>query len=310
MIDLEEGRCFLCESGTPSDALATFGSLGLRQCRCGMVFVSPRLTAARRARIYDEAGYFEGQRGYCSYSEQEPELGAEAERRLDQLQRMADPKGVLLDVGCAYGYLLERAARRGWEVRGVEVSAHVAREAESRLGPGVVLNAPFESADLPERHFSAIVMAHVLEHCADPRASLQRARKLLVPGGVLLVEVPNFRAVRAYQSDRSWDSLRELLRPEYHLYQFTPATLRRALRGSGLDVLKVWTTLVDARAVRRSRLAKMILGGRADEFQLSDFPRARLLPKTLIRAIWQWELALGRGSVIVAGAKAPLRRGA
>ncbi len=294
MTELEPGSCFLCPPGTPGSVIAEFGELGLQECICGLVYVSPRLNSAAREEIYQQSGYFEGQFGYRSYSDQEPELGAAAERRLDFLEHFVRPEGTLLDVGCAYGYLLERAVRRGWRVRGVELSAHAFREAARRVGPDAVVNAPFESADLPERHFTAILMAHVLEHSPDPLRSLARARDLLRPGGVLFVEVPNFLAVRAYEQGLQ----QSLLRPQYHLYQFTPATLRRSLDSAGLRVRKVRTAMVDPRAVRKSRLARLVMGRLASGFELSDFPRLGLLKKNLVRFLWQWELARGRGTVI------------
>ena len=80
----------------------------------------------------------------------------------------------------------------------------------------------FLAGDFPESGFDAITLWAVLEHVSEPRNFLEQAARLLKPGGICFVLVPN------------WNSLaRRLLKHRYryilgqHLNYFTPATLRK-----------------------------------------------------------------------------------
>jgi len=106
------------------------------------------------------------------------------------------PQGNWLDVGCSYGWLLSRLKRSGYHGFGVEPSEQAARDATAQ-GLAVTCGLfPQESG--PQPHYSVISFMDVLEHLIDPPATLQAARKLLEPSGVLVLQVPD-RACSLYQ---------------------------------------------------------------------------------------------------------------
>src|SRR3954452_845339 len=112
-------------------------------------------------------------------------------RRLLRAVGTSVPRGLLLDVGCGHGLLLDEARRAGWEVEGLEVSRSAAAHARDRLGLTVHERtlADLAAADDQSR-YDAIVLADVLEHVDDPVATLDVCRALLAPGGVLCVVTP------------------------------------------------------------------------------------------------------------------------
>jgi SAM-dependent methyltransferase len=143
-------------------------------------------------------------------------------------------QGKLLDVGCGTGKDLLRLQEAGWAVTGVEISPYAASLARARLGCEVMVGQ-FDEAPLDGRQFDAVRLSHVLEHLPSPRRSLEKVRRLLRPGGVLWLEVPNAGSVERRLFRRYWWSW-DLPR---HLYHFTPATLVRLLREVGFQPRKV-----------------------------------------------------------------------
>ena len=141
--------------------------------------------------------------------------------------------GVLLDVGAATGSFLSIAAARGWRGIGVEVS-EAARAIAASHGHHCVATIA-EARDLGP--FDAVTMHHVLEHLEDPVTAIHDALSVLRPHGQLLIEVPNWASLERRACGSEWVDLR----PEQHLRQFEPATLRRALIAAGARVALITT---------------------------------------------------------------------
>lgn len=157
-----------------------------------------------------------------------------AELALHELERHARPtQGPLLDVGCSVGLLLQVALAHGWDAWGVEPSGWLSDQARQRVGSRVY-TAPFEEVDLEGRKFGAITLMDVLEHVHDPQAFLRHARDQLLPGGIVMLNVPRRDSLVARALGRRWP----LLLPE-HLYYFTLPSTRQLLERAELDLIRV-----------------------------------------------------------------------
>lgn len=105
--------------------------------------------------------------------------------------------GTLLDVGCGTGILLSLARARfpGARLIGAEPSAGMRGVAARTLaGQDVtLLAAPAEAIALPDASVDALTCLNVLHYLADPAAALREWRRVLRPGGPLIVQdyVPN-----------------------------------------------------------------------------------------------------------------------
>ena len=139
------------------------------------------------------------------------------------------PGSRVLDVGCGRGVVLGALADRGLEVHGVEISAAAARGADPRAQLRIA--ADLAAAGYPSSHFDQVLIWHVLEHIARPRETLDEVRRILRPGGRLVVAVPNFASRQAVWGGEAWFHL-DLPR---HLYQFPLAALRRLLDETGFE---------------------------------------------------------------------------
>ncbi len=107
--------------------------------------------------------------------------------RLDSLLRVDRPR--LLDVGCARGMFLDAARRRGIAGTGIEPDADEAAAA-GRAGHDVRVGF-FPEAVEPGARVDIISFNDTFEHLPDPPAALEVCRRLLEPGGILILNLPN-----------------------------------------------------------------------------------------------------------------------
>jgi len=151
--------------------------------------------------------------------------------RVHQVESAASGgKKRVLDVGCGRGLLLQEFRRRGWEVQGTELSASSARYPREALNLPVEVGS-LETIGFPAKHFDAITLWHVLEHVADPRALIGELHRILKPGGVLLIGVPNFGGAEARFFRDKWFHL-DVPR---HVTHLTKTMLQQALSENGFQ---------------------------------------------------------------------------
>jgi 2-polyprenyl-3-methyl-5-hydroxy-6-metoxy-1,4-benzoquinol methylase len=214
--------------------------------RCGLMSRDPLPTPADLGRMYDDpayhaSAYFSDSRTAPGSRHPEIEIYDVALERLGARHDLrADPRRpTILDVGCGNGAFLNRAAARGWTPTGVELSRDLAASARERYGLEIV-EGDFATAELPSGPYDAMTMWDFLEHVVDPAATLDRARDLLAPDGILVVftidssSLFNSLGALAYHATLgACTRPSELLYDERHCFYFTSATLSRLLATSG-----------------------------------------------------------------------------
>ncbi len=195
------------------------------RCRgCGLRRTWPVPDPDLLAELYDADEY------YVERAMGDDGPGGWTDRAREVLAVLDAPRPAVLDVGAGNGGLVAGLRSLGVDADGVEPSESGRRRALQR---GVALHAGI--GDLPEQRYGAVTMLHVLEHVADPVEMLTELRERLLPGGRLLVEVPNATSV-----DALWPPLREqILDLPFHLHHFSPATLARVVERAGLRPLAV-----------------------------------------------------------------------
>lgn len=144
--------------------------------------------------------------------------------------RALGPRGIALEIGSGAGWMLRALRGAGWKVIGNE------RTVESSIATlpkeGIPVFVGELEAVRPSPQFDLIILFQVLEHLRDPISVLQQCARLLVPGGTLVVAVPNLDSWQAKVCGDSWFHL-DMPR---HLFHFTPSSLVRALEQAGLQV--------------------------------------------------------------------------
>jgi len=113
--------------------------------------------------------------------------------RLGCIRRLLAPRPGhrLLEVGCGGGHVLRMFPQ--CTLTGVDVSGEMLAKAQRNLDgyPVRFLKGELASLDLPRDSFDRIICTEVLEHVVDPDALLADMRRLLAPGGRVVVTFPN-----------------------------------------------------------------------------------------------------------------------
>jgi SAM-dependent methyltransferase len=250
----ERVACALCggREATPQPLLTRYSCNPepYSVCRCdgcGLVYLSPRPTIDELSRMYAENPYY----GHDNAGRGAGRLPF-YRSRWRRLERLVGRPGRLLGVGCLEGgQSLQVAQQLGWQVTGVESSEVLAAHARDELGVDVRVSRAWDLSGMPDGEFDA-VYSHSLEHVSDPRGMLRQARRCLKPRGVLLVEVPNqFNSLKermklallrapGLRAER-WLHLDP--RFGFHVYFFTPRTLRALAEDEGFEVEALRTYL-------------------------------------------------------------------
>lgn len=113
-------------------------------------------------------------------------------RRLDRVR--PDGLGRVVELGCGRGLLLGDLAARADALLAVEGHAEAAAAAARRCPEALVLRGDLTALPLEGGQADVVVALDVLEH-VDPDAFLAEARRLVRPGGHLLLTVPAFPAL-------------------------------------------------------------------------------------------------------------------
>ena len=197
-------------------------------------------------------------------------------------ERLLRGPGRVLDIGCGRGVFLEILRGRGHAVRGTELSEATAANAL----PGIPVDpGEVRAGRYAPESFDLISIWHVLEHDQRPDEVLRACHEFLVPGGALMIAVPNFASVQARIGRELWFHL-DLPR---HIFQFTPTTLKRLLAESGYEIERCSTgqwemdpfgllqTALNRLGLRPNAMYDSLRTNRAVQRDLSPLYRAAML---------------------------------
>jgi len=226
--------CPLCGTDHREPLFSYGGERRVRCPQCGLIYVNPRRSRAAIETFYEE-DYYSQERTQAAFAAR---LGffEEAARRIE---RMAGG-GRLLDVGCGYGHFLQACQRRGWQVKGVELSGAAGDRA--RAAGLEVFRGSLAQAGYPAERFDVVTLWNVLDHLAEPLAEAREIMRVLRPGGLLFGRSPNAAFhLRANQAIRLLNRLGLQVRDVtvFHLISFSPATARRFLARAGFADIRV-----------------------------------------------------------------------
>ena len=146
-------------------------------------------------------------------------------------------RGRLLDIGCGNGHFLAVMRHLGWEIVGCDLDPEAAKLARTNLQAPIFAGTLTE-AGYPNDSFDAITLSHVIEHVYDPIELLAECRRVLMPGGQLVVVTPNVGSLGHKVFHKAWS----LLDPPRHLFLFSPQALRDCASATGLQITRLWTT--------------------------------------------------------------------
>jgi SAM-dependent methyltransferase len=149
-----------------------------------------------------------------------------ARLRAEKLSRSIRPSDVVLEYGVGLG----------WNLAALKCGRRIGFDVGDFLEPSVrALGVEYvaETKTIADGTIDVVLCHHTLEHVFDPPAALQEMRRLLAPGGKLLLFVPREKEAKynRFHADE----------PNHHLYSWNTQTLGNLVQELGFDVAEAGT---------------------------------------------------------------------
>lgn len=150
-----------------------------------------------------------------------------ARKRLKFIKKQK-PEGSLLEIGFGDGVFLNEA-HTTYQCTGIDPSEGYSYIKDFLAAKGVKVYTQPLSKFSSKSAYDVVCVFLVLEHVMEPLAFLQQVKKLLKPGGVLILEVPDIRRYKLFNT--------ESMLTHEHLYHYTIETLALVLAKCGFELV-------------------------------------------------------------------------
>ncbi|MDP6437811.1 MAG: class I SAM-dependent methyltransferase [Gammaproteobacteria bacterium] len=267
----QEVDCNLCGSADRC-LVAEENQYNVVRCEeCGLLYVSPQPTDEDLSEFY--AQYFPEESG---------DIWGEMMRRnfdLDSeyLLRKTGARGKALDIGCGHGEFLRRFAERGWDAFGLDFSPEAAAAANEIEGVQAS-QGEFAAGLFEAESFDVVTAWYVLEHARAPRTFVEEAFRILKPGGMFGIRVPNMVFSKVFLAMKKIPNMDKLLfamnidtdnksshfniiDPPAHLFGFTPKTIEKLLSDVGFGNIAIIPSQPVEVGTTGTLIAKKVLFG-------------------------------------------------
>jgi len=232
----ERMSCNLCQ-GTEGTFLLEKEGYSIVKCnKCSLIFAK-LVKPIDYINLYS-ANYFnvegtKGGIGYRNYLADKKAYQLYFQKKLLQILHYKK-KGNFLDIGCALGFLLNLAQKKGYKVSGLDVSKYAVKFIRRKLGTKVYLGQ-LQQMKLPANYFDIITSFESMEHVENPLGFLREIKRILKPGGYFFATTPNQKGIWPKIMGKRWFSYK----PPEHLYYFDFQTIKKMVERAGLEVVEV-----------------------------------------------------------------------
>lgn len=185
----------------------------------------------------------------------DPALNALHLRIAAAIRMLGERPGAVLDCGMGPGRLLAELERRGWSVSGVDLSPEMVALARARIPQCAdrLVQGSAESLPFSSRSFDGVVATGVFEYVEDLPKAIGEVARVLRPGGVFVVSMPNTRAPAVFWRHRVMYAAVRRVKARLPVGQRVP------LPRPGLVSLRALERLLDDAGLRVQGLEYMIL---------------------------------------------------
>jgi SAM-dependent methyltransferase len=238
---LKPRPCPTCGADDPRHELDKDHMRLVRCPSCDLVYVSPCFDEAHYQEVYASQEYQDIVRdlGIKSHEYRVERFGRERVELMARHLPADRPRPRYLDVGCSTGFVVEAARSAGWEAIGTDLNPSAVEYGISR---GLDLRTTsLDAGGFADASFDAVSMFDVLEHLFEPQLALQSAVRLLRPGGIVFLYVPNYDSASRLLMGKD----AHFIWPTHHLNYYTPATMRDLLERLGLETVYLATEGLD-----------------------------------------------------------------
>lgn len=143
----------------------------------------------------------------------------------------------LIEIGAGEGFFLDAAARAGFDVTGIDFSAHGVQKFNPHMLNRIRLGDAYRIIDdliAEGKPADVVVLQNVLEHVINPDDLLDNVKRLTKSGTVIVVKVPNdFSRLQRIILERGLIDREFWFAPPAHLHYFTVPTLKAILQKAG-----------------------------------------------------------------------------
>jgi len=137
----------------------------------------------------------------------------------------------VLDFGCGSGYGTEMLSKNAAKVTGADISKEAVDYAKNNYNSD---NLDFKTiSELTDQKFDVITSFQVIEHVPNDIEYVTKLKKLLNPGGYLLISTPDKTHRLFNHIQKPWNI--------FHLKEYTPKSLEKLLKKhfSNVEILKI-----------------------------------------------------------------------
>lgn len=214
---------------------------------------------------------------------------------IDVLQEKLPAGAEVLDVGCGNGVISRSLGKRGFKVKGIDVSEKaIARAKELNDNPAVHFEVVSAEQLVADGHrYYAVICSEVLEHLHEPGKLLTVLHQTLHDDGVLIVTVPNGKGPRELMVTRPVIAMQK----KNNWVWKTVQTLKKTLGYSGTTVQSDASDLTHIQFFTKSSLENLAGTTRFDivrfgktNFIEDVFPFSFFTKK--IKVLQKWDCAL------------------
>ncbi len=198
-----------------------------------------------------EAAYLQSMQAFNDAGFNLPDERAAQRRLRHSIQRLGriralivgrlDRRPRIVDVGCSRGDFVAAATAAGFEAEGVEPAPHIA--AAARAAGRKVHTGLLEAQHFDDGRFDAVSLFEVVEHLRSPLELLQECRRILRPGGIMLISTGNAASWTARAMKARWDYF-QTQKDAGHISFFNLQSMGLLAERAGFELAEVTTARV------------------------------------------------------------------
>jgi SAM-dependent methyltransferase len=176
---------------------------------CGLQFLYPKMDPEKEREFYEKeyGNIFSNEKGTTPEQLFENRL-PDARLYRDWVKEFLGSSDACIEVGCASGYFLATIQEHVGSVAGIETH-HLLKAFCQKNGIEMFENL----VNVPDGQYDKVFLFFVLEHIGDPIPFLDQMNRVLKPGGMIFIVVPNI--------DDALLSLYDI--PSFRAFYYTPA---------------------------------------------------------------------------------------